>query len=121
MWRELLVQKDAEKLARARAFVHRQRDQLESGVRIDAPFDLVLALEQRNLLDIAEVIISAAEFRTESRGSHARADYPARDDANWATSVFVTRTGEDLAVRKQSANATPWVDAPGDIRIKPWG
>lgn len=121
MWRELLVQKDAEKLARARAFVHRQRDQLESGVRIDAPFDLVLALEQRNLLDIAEVIISAAEFRTESRGSHARADYPARDDANWATSVFVTRTGEDLAVRKQSANATAWVDAPGDIRIKPWG
>ena len=121
MWRELLVQKDAEKLARARAFVHRQRDQLESGVRIDAPFDLVLALEQRNLLDIAEVIISAAEFRTESRGSHARADYPARDDANWATSVFVTRTGEDIAVRKQSANAAPFVDAPGDIRIKPWG
>ncbi|MBL8941889.1 MAG: FAD-binding protein, partial [Myxococcales bacterium] len=121
MWRELLVQKDAEKLARARAFVHRQRDQLESGVRIDTPFDLVLALEQRNLLDIAEVIISAAEFRTESRGSHARADYPARDDANWATSVFVTRTGEDIAVRKQSANATPFVDAPGDIRIKPWG
>lgn len=121
MWRELLVQKDAEKLGRARAFVHRQRDQLESGVRIDTPFDLVLALEQRNLLDIAEVIISAAEFRTESRGSHARADYPARDDANWATSVFVTRTGEDIAVRKQSANATPFVDAPGDIRIKPWG
>lgn len=121
MWRELLVQKDAEKLARARAFVHRQRDQMESGLRIDAPFDLVLALEQRNLLDIAEVIISAAEFRTESRGSHARADYPERDDANWATSVFVTRTGDDIAVRKQSANATPWVDAPGDIRIKPWG
>lgn len=121
MWRELLVQKDAEKLARARAFIHRQRDQMESGLRIDAPFDLVLALEQRNLLDIAEVIISAAEFRTESRGSHARADYPERDDANWATSVFVTRTGDDIAVRKQSANATPWVDAPGDIRIKPWG
>jgi len=121
MWRDLLVQKDAEKLARARAFVKAQRDELESGTRILAPFDVVLALEQRNLLDVAEVIIEASDWRTESRGAHARSDYPDRDDAQWCTCVFVTRDGDRIDLRKQSVNATPWVDAPGDIRIRPWG
>jgi succinate dehydrogenase/fumarate reductase flavoprotein subunit len=121
MWRELLVQKDAEKLARARACVVEHRGRLEEGVRIEQPFDIVLALEHRNLLDVAEVIISASEFRTESRGAHARSDYPLRDDANWCTSVFVTREGDAVSLRKQNVNETPWVDAPGDIRIRPWG
>ncbi len=121
MWRELLVQKDSAKLAKARAFVAKQRDQLESAIRIDKPFDVVLALEHRNLLDVADVIIEASDFRTESRGAHARSDHPLRDDVNWCTSVFVTRDGQALQLRKQSVNETPWVDAPGDIRITPWG
>jgi L-aspartate oxidase len=121
MWRELLVQKDAEKLARAKAYVAEHRGRLEDGVVIGPPFDVVEAMEQRNLLDVADVIIAASEFRTESRGAHARSDYPDRDDANWCTSVFVTRDGDDLGLRKQNVNDTPWVDAPGDIRIRPWG
>ncbi|MCI4345742.1 MAG: FAD-binding protein [Thermoplasmata archaeon] len=41
------------------------------------------ALETRNLLDLAEVILAGAIARTESRGAHARTDYPKRDDAKW--------------------------------------
>jgi len=44
-----------------------------------------------NFVTLARLVAKAALARTESRGGHYRADYPERDDANWARHSFQTR------------------------------
>ncbi len=45
--------------------------------------ELVEALELENLMGLARVTAAGALARTESRGAHARDDFPDRDDENW--------------------------------------
>ncbi|MBA3740010.1 MAG: succinate dehydrogenase/fumarate reductase flavoprotein subunit, partial [Chloroflexi bacterium] len=53
--------------------------------------DLGEALELGFLLDCAEATVESALARTETRGGHAREDFPERDDANWLKHTFATR------------------------------
>jgi len=122
MWRNLLVEKNAECLSTALEYVERDRDRLAGDLRIRSPFDVALAFEHRNLLDVAEVIARTAMLRTESRGSHVRSDYPDRNDEEWLTNIFAVRQEGELRLQREWINRTcGWDDKPGDIRIRPWG
>jgi len=58
--------------------------------------DLVEALELGYLLEVSEATIHSCLHRTESRGAHAREDYPERDDKNWLKHTLVYKKGNGL-------------------------
>jgi len=61
--------------------------------------DLVETLEFDNLIAQAVVTMDSAVNRTESRGAHAREDYPDRDDKNWMKHTL------------------SWLDAKGNVKL----
>ena len=58
--------------------------------------DLLEAIELGFLLELAEVTVVSALNRKESRGGHAREDYPNRDDTNFMRHTMAYKDGNDL-------------------------
>ncbi|MEV7091541.1 succinate dehydrogenase flavoprotein subunit [Amycolatopsis sp. NPDC051045] len=58
--------------------------------------DLLEAVELGFLLELAEVLVVGALARKESRGGHAREDYPHRDDTNFMRHTMAYKQGAGL-------------------------
>jgi succinate dehydrogenase/fumarate reductase flavoprotein subunit len=87
-----------ERLARAAA---------PAGIRANLAWQQVL--DVRNLLTAARLTVTGALCRRESRGSHARRDFPERDDARWLVNIHQRRDRE------------PWTEPVRLSRLAPSG
>jgi len=65
-------------------------------------------LELRNLLDIAEAMAVAGLAREESRGAHARTDFPTRNDDRFLKHTLVRRTPDGPAIEYKPVRITKW-------------
>jgi fumarate reductase flavoprotein subunit len=70
--------------------------------------ELTAALELENMLDIAESVVAPAILREESRGSHARRDFPDRDDQRFRAHSLSYRTPDGARVEWEEAVITKW-------------
>ncbi len=77
--------KHGKRLAAALTNAEFMRGHLAPKVRAADPHENRLCHEAKHMVFVLEMKLRASLFRTESRGTHFREDFPYRDDKNWLT------------------------------------
>ncbi len=70
--------------------------------------DLLNAWELGCLLDVALATTVSAAARQESRGAHAREDFPKRDDANWMKHTLAWLDGDQVKLEYKPVSVTKY-------------
>jgi succinate dehydrogenase / fumarate reductase flavoprotein subunit len=71
-------------------------------------YDKTWTLEIKANLDISEVITLGALVREESRGGHARTDFPGRDDEKWLKHTIARFTEDGPELSYKPVTITKW-------------
>ena len=98
---DVLILKNETALREALGRIEQLRDEWvpQLGAR-DAHY-LTRLEEVRNMALIAELMLKASLMRTESRASHYREDYPARNDTDWMKWIVVQKKDGKVSFRTE--------------------
>lgn len=94
------------------ALLERSRNMGLQGHNVGFNPEISMALRVPGMIKLALCTAYGALMRTESRGAHAREDYPERNDRDWLNrTLAVWKEGESLPSLSYEAT-TPWYEIP---------
>ncbi|MCC5948367.1 MAG: FAD-binding protein [Nitriliruptoraceae bacterium] len=123
MWRNVGPFRDQDRLEVAREQIAEVREEFETRARVDQreAFNLEWQewFELRGMLDVADLVRTAALARTDSRGAHQRDDFPQEDERLLANTVTRRTPEGSLDVRWEDvvtldADPASWTPPPID-------
>ena len=115
MWNKVGLVRSADDLTAALDELRELRERAErasTAPGLEYNLDWQMLLDVRNCLDVAEAIAISAIHRTESRGSHYRADFPDQDNESWFVNILTRRDGDSVRLSTRPVALT---------RMKPEG
>lgn len=116
MMEKVGVYRTQEKMDEAVEEVKRLRDEFkevavqDTGAGFNA--EVLQIMELENLLDLSLVTAASAANRTESRGAHAREDFPDRDDGRWLKHTLAGLKGDTVSIDYKDVDVSIWEPKP---------
>ncbi|MBN1626715.1 MAG: FAD-binding protein, partial [Deltaproteobacteria bacterium] len=111
---DVCVLKSEASLKKALARIEMIRDELLPEMDSRDLHYLAKSKDVRSMALMAEMFLRASLMRKESRASHYRIDYPARDDRNWLKWIIINYEGGKLSLGTEPLPLDKY-------RIKSWG
>jgi succinate dehydrogenase/fumarate reductase flavoprotein subunit len=104
----ILYVKKGDRLQSALTIVEFMKDHLVPNLFARNPHELRLVHETKNMVHNAEAKLRASLFRTESRGTHFREDFPHRQDPDWLAWVMLKEESGEMKLFKKQVPREWW-------------
>jgi len=106
----IMYVKHEQRMKAALTLVEFMRDHLVPKLTARDAHELRLAVETKNIVFNAEMKLRSSLFRTESRGTHYREDYPRRIDPDWLAWVTLRQEDGEVKLTKRPIPKEWWPD-----------